>query len=167
VLLLAGAVAAAAVLGWVAVQLATADPGTGYLRRPTTAEALAMIGAPLLVALLVIAAGTVATQRVQALLVAGGFALTGLSLLSTLDLSRYSLVSFAGNVAQPELAVETGLRWLSGASLASYSAYGSVDVLPPLFAVAQVAGALLVAAGCVRAGSTPAEAGDPGGDAGT
>ena len=172
-LLLAGPVAAAALLGWFAVQVASADRDGGFHAAPTVPEALAMVGAPLLVALVAIGAGAVATQRVQGRLITVGFALTALSTLYALELSRYSPLVFdevaaAVGVAPAETVIETAMRWLSGVSLVGD--YGAGEVLPPVLAVAQVLGAALVAVGCVRArpvpvaGSAAAEADDPGGD---
>jgi hypothetical protein len=161
-LLVAGPVAVLVLAGRLAWQLA--HPNVFFGIRARFPEALALVDGPLLVALLAIAAATVATQRIQGVLLGTGLMLTALATVPALDASR---VSFAppGMYFPPEPLVTTGYRWLSAVHLV-YD-YHERQVLPAVLALAQVVGALLVTVGAVRAGSGQRAPGGPGGDPGT
>jgi hypothetical protein len=130
-----------------------------------------MIGAPLLLALLLIGAATLATQRSPAVPLVAGLALTAVATLYTLDLSRYAADLIAWDHEPKGIAVINGAGLFYGANVVG--GYHPAELLPALLALAQVAGVLLVAVGAVRGGATQRNGsaqrapGGPGGDLGT
>jgi hypothetical protein len=150
-LVLAGLAATVAVGAWVAVRIAGAEV--------TTTEALALVAGPLLLTALLLAATTVATQRVQAPLVAGGLALTVLVSLSALDPEQFTTLAFP-SVRVSLTALETVMSWIGGGVvMRPYSEYA--DWLSPVLAFAQIAAAALVTVG-VLAQSRYRDAGGAG-----
>lgn len=139
--LLAGLITMVATGVWVA---------SGVARGAVTAtEALAMVAGPLLLAALLLVATTVATQRVQPVLVAGGLALVTVAALSALDPEQFQFVGLGiGN----EFGAALGSVWYwlgGGIVMRPYS--DAADVLSPVLAFAQIAGTALVTVGVLRA----------------
>lgn len=140
VLLLTGVAAVVATGVWVVSGIAR---GT-----VTTTEALAMVAGPLLLAALLLAATTVATQRIQPLLVAGGLALVTVAALSALDPEQFLFVGF-GMGDEFRAALRSVWYWLGGGVvMRPYSDHA--DVLSPVLAFVQIAGTALVTVGVLR-----------------
>lgn len=135
--LLTGLAVAVATGAWVASGIAR---GT-----VTTTEALATVAGPLLLAALLLAATTVATQRIQPLLVAGGLALVTAAALSALDPEQFQFVGL-GIGDEFGAALRSVWYWLGGGVvMRPYS--DAADVLSPVLAFAQIAGTALVTVG--------------------
>jgi hypothetical protein len=157
VLLVAGLLALAALAGWIAVQLRT-----GTLDGPVpVADALALIGAPLLLAVLTLGAAVLATQRVHGILVAAGLALSAVPALFLLDLSQYTIAVYTVGQLPALTGVEQSLYWFGGNGFIGI--YSMPSVRTALLGAAQVVGAILVTlGGAQHVRSAAAEDGDIG-----
>src|SRR5262249_29457934 len=140
--------------GGLAIWVWTSVTGGGGEFALTSTEALAMIGGPLLLVVLLLGATILATQRIQAPLVAGGLALTALAALSALDPNQFTVLMY-GAAEVPETVLGVLGHWLGGVLvMRPYSEYA--EVLSPVLAFLQIAGAVLVTLGILR-GSQLAE----------
>jgi hypothetical protein len=94
-------------------------PPVPYFAWPTVGQALAFTAGPLLLAFLVIAAATLATQRTRPVPVVAGLVLTALAMLPLLDLGNYAFLIPLWDQLPKGTFFENGLRATSGTGLAN------------------------------------------------